>query len=195
MMNGNMKDFIEKVASPSPTPGGGSIAALAGAMACSLAEMVCNLTIGKKKYAEVEKDMKDLKEKCYTMRKRFMELVDEDARAFDKVMEAFKKKEEIEDALKTAAEIPFNTARECISILHLLKEIAEKGNKNSISDAGVAALMAQAAFNSAILNVRINLKDMGDLDYRQKMENEMAEMKEEMENKFDEVMEAVEKWF
>ncbi len=194
MMEESVKEFIDKVASSSPTPGGGSIAALAGAMAGSLAEMVCNLTIGKKKYADVEEDMKILRKKCEGIRKRFMELVDEDAAAFDKVMEAFKKKEGIQNALKLAAEVPLDTARESISLLNLLKEIAEKGNKNSISDAGVAALMAQASFNSAILNVRINLKEMEDMDYRKRKENEMAEMKDEMENGFDEVMEIVERW-
>ena len=194
IVNEGTKRFLEDVASSSPTPGGGSVAAMAGAIASSLGEMVCNLTIGKKRYADVEEDIKKLREKCSEARERFLELVEEDALAFDKVMEAFKKKEGIEDALKLAAETPLATARECISLLHVLVEVAEKGNKNSISDAGVAALMAQAAFHSAMLNVRINIKDMEDLDYKSRMEEEMVEMREEMENAFDNVMEIVEKW-
>ncbi len=194
IVNEGMKKFLEEVASSSPTPGGGSIAAMAGAIASSLGEMVCNLTIGKKKYADVEEEMKELAKKCGEKREIFLQLVEEDALAFDKVMDAFRKKEGIEEALKIAAETPLKTAEECISLLRLLVDIAEKGNKNSISDAGVAALMAQAAFHSAMMNVRINIKDMEDMDYRAEMEKKMAEMREEMEGIFDEVMERVEKW-
>jgi len=194
IVNEGMKKFLEEVASSSPTPGGGSIAAMAGAIASSLGEMVCNLTIGKKKYADVEEEMKELAKKCGEKREIFLQLVEEDALAFDKVMDAFRKKEGIEEALKIAAETPLKTAEECISLLRLLVDIAEKGNKNSISDAGVAALMAQAAFHSAMMNVRINIKDMEDVDYRAEMEKKMAEMREEMEGIFDEVMERVEKW-
>jgi len=194
IVNEGVRKFLENVASSSPTPGGGSVAAMAGAIASSLGEMVCNLTIGKKKYADVEEEMKEMAEKCRESREKFLKLVEEDALSFNRVMDAFRKKKGIEDALKMAAETPLKTAGECISLLRILVDIAEKGNKNSISDAGVAALMAQAAFHSAIMNVRINIKDMEDMDYRGKMESKMAEMREEMESIFDEVMERVEKW-
>ena len=90
MMDKSVREFLEKVAEKTPTPGGGSIAALAGAIACSLAEMVCNLTIGKKKYAGVEGKMKELANKMKQRRQEFLKLVEEDAKAFDEVMKAYK---------------------------------------------------------------------------------------------------------
>ena len=126
----NMEKFLEEVSAATPTPGGGSVAAMAGAIACSLAEMVCNLTIGKKKYADVEEEMIKLREKMQEKRKKFLELVEEDAKAFDEVMKAYKEKKGIEEALKLAAETPFKTAVEANQLLDDIKLIAEKGKKN-----------------------------------------------------------------
>lgn len=192
MVDGSVREFLERVASSSPTPGGGSVAALAGAIACALSEMVCNLTIGKKKYAHVEQEMKELLQQCGALRETCMQLVDEDARAFDEVMRAFREKRGIQEAIKGAAETPLRTARTCIAIAEHIREVARKGNKNSITDAGVAALMTQTAFHSALLNVRINLKEIDDGAYVSHMEKQMASMKERMERITAETMKDVE---
>lgn len=194
MMDKSVIEFLEGVAAKTPTPGGGSIAALAGAISCSLAEMVCNLTIGKKKYASVEEEMKELAEKMRQRRQEFLKLVEEDAKAFDEVMKAYKEGGDEQKALKRASQVPYETASLCLSIMNDLLIIAEKGNKNSITDAGVAALMAHAAFHSAILNVKINLKYIEDENYIKEMEEKIEEMKKEMEEKKEAVMTIVEKW-
>ncbi len=194
MMDKSVKEFLDSVAAKTPTPGGGSVAALSAAISCSLAEMVCNLTIGKKKYADVEEEMKRMAAKMAKARQQFLQLVEEDAKAFDEVMKAYKEGGDAQAALKKAASVPYETASQCISIMDNLLVIAEKGNKNSITDTGVAALMAKAAFHSALLNVKINLKYIEDEQYKQKMEKEMEEMTESMERKFNKVIEIVEKW-
>lgn len=190
----NMEKFLEEVSAATPTPGGGSVAAMAGAIACSLAEMVCNLTIGKKKYADVEEEMIKLREKMQEKRKKFLELVEEDAKAFDEVMKAYKEKKGIEEALKLAAETPFKTAVEANQLLDNIKLIAEKGNKNSISDAGVATYMAYSSFYSALLNVRINLKYIEDENYKKDMEGKIKEMEKGIENKKEEILKIVRNW-
>ena len=194
MMDKSVKEFLDSIAAKTPTPGGGSVAALSAAISCSLAEMVCNLTIGKKKYASVEEEMKEMAEKMAKARQRFLQLVEEDAKAFDEVMRAYKERGDAQAALKKASQVPYETASQCISIMDDLFIIAEKGNKSSITDAGVAALMAKAAFHSALLNVKINLKYVEDEQYKQKMEKEIEKMIENMEGKFNKVMEIVEKW-
>jgi len=134
---------------------------------------VCNLTIGKEKYKDVEYDIEKILDRVENLRGRFLELIDKDTEAFNEVMKAFKlpkgtdeekkiRKEKIQESLKKAALIPLETARMCAEMVELCKEVAEKGNKNSITDAGVAAIMAKAGLESAILNVKINLKSIDD---------------------------------
>lgn len=164
----NLNDFLSDLASDSPTPGGGSVAALAGALGASLGSMVCNLTIGKKKYADVERDMTLLLAKTEALRLELSQLIDEDAAAFDKVMTAMKMPKETErekelrteamqTALVDAATVPFAVMEKCVEVAALAREAAEKGNAHAVSDAGVAALMARAGAHAAGLNVLINL--------------------------------------
>ncbi|MCD6542630.1 MAG: cyclodeaminase/cyclohydrolase family protein [Thermoplasmata archaeon] len=194
-----LKDFIEELSSDSPAPGGGSVAALAGALSSALSSMVCNLTIGKEKYKDVEYDMEKILDRVEDIRERFMELIDRDTEAFNRVMEAFKlpknteeekkiRKEKIQDALKGAALVPLETARMCAEMIELCKEIAEKGNKNSITDVGVAAIMAKAGLESAILNVKINLKSINDENFIESLLYEIDILK----NNIEEVMKDVE---
>ncbi len=168
-----ISEFIEELSSDSPAPGGGSVAALSGALSAALSSMVCNLTIGKEKYKDVEYDMENILERLQNIKKRLLEIIDEDTEAFNQVMDAFKlpknteeekkvRKEKIQEALKKAAHVPLETARLCAEIIEISKEVAEKGNKNSITDAGVSMIMADAGLKSAILNVKINLKSIED---------------------------------
>jgi len=164
-------EYLTELSSSSPTPGGGNVAAFCGALASSLGIMVCNLTIGKKKYADVESEIISVKEKLEDYQKKFLELSEKDNEAFNNVMEAMKlpkeneeqiqiRSKKIEEATLHAAEIPSEVIKNCNSILPLLKIIIDKGNKNSISDAGVAISLIKSAAQSAYLNVLINCKSL-----------------------------------
>jgi formiminotetrahydrofolate cyclodeaminase len=163
-----LNDFLSELASDSPTPGGGSVAALSGALAASLTSMVANLTIGKKKYEDVQEDVQAVLAKTEGLRLELAELMEEDAAAFDKVMVAMKLPKETEEekaartaamqaALVDAAMVPLAVMEKCVEVIALAKVAAEKGNKNAVSDAGVAALMGRAGAHAAKLNVMINL--------------------------------------
>ncbi len=168
--------FLDEVASNSAAPGGGSVAAFAGALGAGLTAMVCRLTIGKKKYADVEGEMQDVLGKVEEMRLQFTELIEKDAEAFNAVMRAFsmpKETEEqkearssaIQEATKSAALVPLEIMELCERALPLASIAATKGNVNSISDAGVAASMFYASCESAALNVRINLSTVQDDEF------------------------------
>ncbi|MBI4417345.1 MAG: cyclodeaminase/cyclohydrolase family protein [Ignavibacteriales bacterium] len=168
-----ISDFIDNVASDSPAPGGGSVSALAAALGAGLTSMVCRLTIGKKKYEDVQADMIDILGQADELRARLTSLIDQDTEAFNGVMRAFgmprgtdeekqKRSEAIQDATKEATLIPLEVMKLSEKALVLAKEVAEEGNVNSISDAGVAGLMLKAACEGAALNVRINLATLKD---------------------------------
>jgi formiminotetrahydrofolate cyclodeaminase len=172
----SLKSFLDELASSSPAPGGGSVAALAGALGAALTSMVCNLTIGKKKYADVEDEMKKIVKQSEELRERFTVLVEKDTEAFNKVMEAFSLPKDneaqkalrnaaIEAATKEATMVPLEVMKHCIDAMALAQNVAASGNKNSISDAGVSALMLHAACESAALNVRINLNGLADSEF------------------------------
>ncbi len=163
----DLNGFLGALASNSPTPGGGSVAALAGALGAALASMVANLTIGKKKYVDVEDDMKAALQKTEALRLELAQLIEEDAAAFGKVMKAMKLPKETDEekaarkaamqaSLIDAATVPLAVMEKCVDVIRLSKGVAEKGNKNAVSDAGVAALMGRAGAHAARLNVLIN---------------------------------------
>jgi formiminotetrahydrofolate cyclodeaminase len=165
--------FLDELASKSSTPGGGSAAAILGAMGAALASMVCNLTIGKKGYEAVDADMQALLRQTESLRARLTDMVRADVEVFNQVMDAYglpkdsdeqkaKRSEAIQTALKAATEVPLGCARACAEVIDLCKPTAVKGNKNVISDAGVAVLAAYAALRSAALNVYINVPGIKD---------------------------------
>jgi formiminotetrahydrofolate cyclodeaminase len=168
--------FLDELASPSAVPGGGSVAALAGALGAALTSMVCNLTIGKKKYAGVEVDMKKILNRAEALRTQFTGLIDKDTAAFSKVMEAYGLPGEtdpqralrsaaIREATKEATLVPLEVMKHCIDALALAQEVAAQGNPNCVSDAGVSALMLYAACEGAALNVKINLNGLSDSEF------------------------------
>jgi len=182
--NKSTDDFFNEVASASPAPGGGSVAAAAGALGAGLTSMVSRLTVTKRKYKEVHDEIGAILNQSETLRHELTELIVKDKEAFDRVMKAFKlpkdseeeiKKRavEIEDANKGAALVPLKVAEKSLEVLSLVKVVAEKGNANSITDAGVGALMAKAAMEGAILNVRINLSGLTDKDFVNKLTSEI----------------------
>ena len=168
--------FLDELASSAATPGGGSAAAIMGGMGAALVSMVCNLTIGKKAYVEVEGDMKDLLAKAEALRARLTDFIRADVEAFDGLMAAYglpKDTDEqkaarsaaIQEGLKKATDAPLACARACADVIALSRVAAEKGNTNVVSDAGVAALAAVAALRSAALNVDINVPSIKDADF------------------------------
>lgn len=171
---GGSESFYDEVASSSPAPGGGSVAASAGALAASLSAMVCRLTVGKQQYAVVKEELADIRDKCDPLKDELVELIDTDKEAFNKVMEAFKTKDDakIEDANKYAASVPLTVMEKGLEVLKMTEVVAAKGNENSITDAGVASLMAMAAIEGAGYNVKINLTSINDKDFAQKMTND-----------------------
>ncbi|HWR63908.1 MAG TPA: cyclodeaminase/cyclohydrolase family protein [Candidatus Thermoplasmatota archaeon] len=200
----NVKMFLDEVASSSPAPGGGSVAALAGALGAALTSMVCNLTKAKQGYEAVQDQISEVLEKSEELRKDLTDLIDKDTDAFNEVMKALKMPKETEEqkeqrrvamqsAFKLAAEVPLETARECVQILDVAHIVAEKGNKNSISDAAVSALMAQTGVQAAMLNVRINLSSIKDPDYVQQVSTELHELLQYAMQKSTEILSIVEK--
>jgi formiminotetrahydrofolate cyclodeaminase len=162
-------EFLDGLASPSPTPGGGSASALLCSIGASLVCMVCHLSIGKKGCEESEPELRKILEEAEVLRKKAEGLIDEDTGFFNKVIEAYKTPKEnperegiIENALKDACSTPLEVARTGVRVMELSKVVAFKGNVNSVSDAGVAAFSANAAVRGAIFNVRINLKTVKD---------------------------------
>lgn len=171
-----VKAFVDELASNSPAPGGGSVAALGGSMAAGLLNMVLNLTLGQAKFAEVEAELSPLKPQTEAAYLRLVNLVDIDTEAFNEVMAAFKlpkatdeekasRSQKIQAAYKKAADIPLEVAGQCLAVLKLCPVIAEKGNSNALSDTGVAAQMAYSGLESAIMNVKINLGSIKDTAY------------------------------
>ena len=168
-----IQQFLDELASKAPTPGGGSAAAIMGAMGAALVSMVCNLTLGKKNYASVEDEIKAVLERSESLRVLLTDMIRADMNAFNQVMEAYgmpKITEEdkqtrdnaIQLALKAATDIPLSCAIAGSEVIELSRIVAEKGNKNVASDAGVAALAGYAALKSAALNVYVNAAGLKD---------------------------------
>jgi len=170
-----LRTFLDELASAAPIPGGGAAAALAGAAAAALIAMVCNLTIGRPRYARVEAAMREILAHSEEARARLTALIDEDAAAYQRVAAALRlpratdaeraaRTEAIQQALQQAVSPPLETMRLARALLPLCLEVAAHGNPNVVSDAGVAAELAAAAVRAASLNVRINLMDLADAD-------------------------------
>jgi len=171
-----VQDFIVELASDSPAPGGGSVAALGGALGAALVAMVCRLTVNKPKYADVSEELQQTLDQAEALRQTFTRLVDRDTEVFQAVMSAFRLPKEsdeqkaarskaIQEATRGAAEVPLEVHDRTVDLIRLAHQAALKGNVNSISDAGVAAEMARTAASGAAMNVQINLGGLKDQDY------------------------------
>jgi formiminotetrahydrofolate cyclodeaminase len=157
-----IQEFLDGVAAKTPTPGGGSVAAVTGAMAASLTEMVCNLTIGNPKYPDVQDEMVRIAERASELSGQLLELADRDSEAFEKVMGAYKTKDKakIKGALLTAVEVPQKTAELCENVRELAEIASRLGNINARSDAVSAEHLAFAGVQAAQENVEINKKSL-----------------------------------
>ncbi len=190
-----LKEFLEQASSVNPTPGGGCVAAVAGSMAVSMLQMVANLTLGRDQSQEVETTVKEILNVSDTLAQEFQELADEDIQVFGLVMEAYRKPKEtaqeiavrktaLAKALQGATETPLKTARTALHTLQETGKLAPVGNKMVLSDAGVAAQLAEASARSAMLNVRINVQLLADSTYAQQAltekENIESQLSKEM---------------
>jgi methenyltetrahydrofolate cyclohydrolase len=182
-----IEEFLDALASQAATPGGGGAAAIIGAMGAALVSMVCNLTIGKKKYADVETDMKDVLAKAEALRVQLTNMIEDDAKAFDTVMAAYGMPKEtdadkaardqaIQAALKLATDVPLACARAAREVIDLAENASGKGNLNVISDAGVGVLAAYAALRSAALNVWTNARMITDRTFAEAKLKELNEL-------------------
>ncbi len=198
-----VRGFANELSTDSPAPGGGSVAALCGALSASLSSMVANLTVGKKKYEDVRDEMKDVALKAQTLKDEFLALIDKDTDAFNAVMSAMrmkKKTEEekaaresaIQEATKQATLVPLEVLRKTKDVLELAEVVAERGNQSSVSDAGVSAIMAESAAESAFYNVRINLPGITDEGFNNKVLKEAEEILKEVREKASSIKGGVE---
>lgn len=196
------EDFVEVLSTKAPVPGGGGASALVGALGTALGNMVGSLTVGKKKYADVEADIIALKEKADALQKEFLHLVEEDARVFEPLSKAYgmpkdtreekaKKAQVMEIALQDACSIPMEIMRKCCEAIDLIEEFAAKGSVIALSDAGVGAAFCKAALLGASLNVFINTKSMVNREYAEGLNAEANKMIAVYGEKADKVFESV----
>jgi len=190
LANKTCTEFVEVLASKSATPGGGGAAALTGAIGMALGSMVCNLTIGKKKYAEHEDAVKDILEKAHKIEADLLNMIDEDAENFLPLSKAYgikakteeekkKKAETLENALKQACEVPVEIVKTAYESIKLHEELVDKGSRLAISDVGVGVQCLRAALISGQLNVTININSIKDEEYVAKVRKETESLVEE----------------
>jgi len=205
-IKGPMKKYLDDTASGEPTPGGGSVAALVGALGAALTSMVCNFTVGKERYKDVEKDVAEILSQAEELRGDLTELMQADTEAYGQVSEAYgmprktsKQKRArtaaIQEALKGALEVPLKATMRCYDILKLNASLVDKGNPNLISDVGVAVALAESALQSAAMNVEINLAYIKDEEFckevREKLDPVVAESTGIKTAVWDKVMKAI----
>ena len=184
MLEKSTTEFIEQLSSKAPVPGGGGASALVGAVGIALGSMVGNLTLGKKKYAEVEEDIKSLQKKAADITECLKDLVKADAEAFGPLSDAYRMPSVTEEekrqkdgamqaSLEAASRVPLEIAENCLEALELLEQYADKGSTLAVSDAGVGALFCKAALQGAGLNVLINTGIMKDKELKSRIENRL----------------------
>jgi len=187
-------EFVEALASKAAVPGGGGACALVGAVGAALGIMVGNLTVGKKKYADVESDIMVLMDKTSSIQTELLRLVDEDAVVFEPLSKAYgipkddpKRDEIMESCLREAAGVPMRIMRLACEAIELHREFSEKGSALAVSDAGTGVVFCWAAMYGAALNVKVNTKYMIDREYAGKLNSEVSELMEKYWKKADEV--------
>jgi glutamate formiminotransferase/formiminotetrahydrofolate cyclodeaminase len=197
-----VRDFVDVTSTDAPAPGGGSVAALMGSLSGALSAMVANLTIGKKGYKEVTEEMKALAFEGQRLKKDMLFALDADTKAFDEVMAAMRlpksteeeaeaRDQAMEDANKKAIDVPLGVLRQCREALEPADAVSQRGNRNSLSDAGVAALAAWAGGSGAFLNVLINLPGVSDDDYAVDTMEEAGQIMTDINERGREIVERV----
>lgn len=187
MMQQTVAQFLDHLASGSPTPGGGSAAALSGAMSAGLIAMVCNLSIGKKQYTEFEPEARAILERAEELRAELQSLAEEDIAVFNRLMAAYRlprvtdadaatRRAAIQQMTRQAIDVPMRTARAIVQLLPLCAPLVRAGNRTAVSDVGAAALLIQAAVPMALLNVEINLPVVEDQQFARETHAGVADL-------------------
>ncbi|WP_338469623.1 cyclodeaminase/cyclohydrolase family protein [Niallia sp. XMNu-256] len=203
MLNKSSNQFIDELASKAPVPGGGGASAYVGALGMALGSMVGNLTVGKKKYKDVEEDIIELLKKGEDIIEKFKSLVSKDAEVFYPLSQAYglpssteeekrKKDEVLQEVLVDATYVPLEIAKLCLEAINLHEEYAKKGSRLVISDVGVGVIFCKAALQGAKLNVLINTNMLKDQELKTKVENELFEIEKIGLTKADEIYKQVE---
>lgn len=188
-----VREFVTELASDSAAPGGGSAAALAGCLGVALTAMVCNLSLDEAKFKDSLSEIQTILGQASALQEKLTRAVDEDAQAFNEVMDAYKlpktnetekraRLDTIQRAMKNAALMPLGVAGDCLEALKLAGRILPVGNQNAASDAAVSGLMAYAAIQGALYNVKINLGFIKDPDFCASLRNRIAEISAEAKN-------------
>ena len=199
LTNQKISAFLEKTASGTPVPGGGSVSALSAALGAGLAEMVANLTIAKKGYEAVEHEMKEIAEALQFLRKKLVAEVDNDANAYRDVLAAFKlpknteqekeqRAEAIQGAMKNAARIPLGVAYDALQAMDLAEKAIRNGNRNAVSDGAVGTMMARTAVLGALYNVKINLASVKDKAFVEEMMREVKKLESRVHERETEIL-------
>jgi methenyltetrahydrofolate cyclohydrolase len=194
--------FIKEAAAASPVPGGGSVSALAGALAAALSAMVASLTLGKKGYEAVDKEMEMLLSRASVLQQTLTQAVDRDAMAYDTFLSALKlpkttssekdmRQRELQAAIRRISEVPLEIANSALAVLHLAAAAAGKGRSDIVTDAAVAVLLSRAALRGALYNVKFNLRSLRDAAYVQESLRQVEEMEKEAEEKEKSVLAAI----
>jgi formiminotetrahydrofolate cyclodeaminase len=202
LLDTTMGQFLDQLASKAPTPGGGSVAALTGAMAAGLITMVCDLTIGKKTYAEFEAEAKAIRERAEAARAELQRLGQEDISVFERLSAAYKlpkttdadaatRRAAIQTVTKQATEVPLRMARVLVGLVPLCTPLARHGSRLAVSDVGVAAHLIKAAVPSALLNVDINLAVLEDQQFVRETRAHVEDMIVGLAEEVDGVLELV----
>lgn len=197
-----LKDYLDRLAAGTPSPGGGSAAALAGALAAALTCMVANFTVGREKFRTVEGRVREILTRAEEIRQDLTRLVEKDTEVYDEVSAAYRlprqtdeekerRREAIDRALRNATQVPLEVARYSREILLLNQELAEIGNPNLISDVGVAGILARDAFQTAVLNIEINLANLSDIGYRKEIRHLFQPWMEEINGVTEEICKQV----
>jgi len=197
-----VKEFLSVTAGNDPVPGGGSVSALCGALGAALGQMVAQLTIGKKKYADVEESIKELLPVFNSYLDELTQDIDKDSAAYHLVFSAFQlpketeeekaaRAQKIQEATKIAAEVPLQVAQKACQLMDFIHTVATTGNRNAVTDACVAMMCARTAVLGALLNVRINLSSIQDAEFVDKLTKEAARLEKEAIEKEEHLLEWV----
>ncbi|MEK7750059.1 MAG: cyclodeaminase/cyclohydrolase family protein [Planctomycetota bacterium] len=202
--NEPLEKYLQDAAAGTPTPGGGSAAALVGALATTMSSMSANFTVGREKFKQYDSQLKKILEECEKSRETLLSLMEEDIKVYSGINNAYglpksteaeksKRSEEIQKATIIAMEVPLKTTMCCLYILELTYELVDIANPNLISDVGVAGFLAEAALQCAKLNVEINLAAIKNQSLVEKAQNELSHAEEKAKTFFKEIQEKVQK--
>ena len=190
-----IEEYLELFAGSAPVPGGGGVSSVVGALAAASGEMVCSLTLGKKKFENIEPEIKGIALKLGQTREKLLTLADKDAEVFEPLAEAYKddtkSEEEMDELYVTAAGVPLEVIRCVYSILEDIEFLADKGSRLAVSDAGCAAVYARAAISGEILNVRINTRCIKNSEIRSEIDDEADLLYQTAMKQCDQIFEKV----